>query len=44
MTPFEAWIALAFPWLAPAGADYRNLRAAFEAGYAASLPSQTGAA
>ncbi|WP_255403210.1 hypothetical protein [Pararhodobacter sp. CCB-MM2] len=35
MTAFEAWIALAFPWLLPAGADYRNLRAAWDAGYAA---------
>lgn len=32
---FEDWIALAFPWLHPDGADYRNLRAAWIAGYEA---------
>lgn len=32
---FEQWIALAFPWLRPEGADYRNLKAAWEAGYKA---------
>ena len=32
---FEEWISLAFPWLAPHSRDYRNLRHAWEAGYAA---------
>jgi hypothetical protein len=37
---FERWIAIAFPWLIPQpghapGADYRNLRAAWEAGFKA---------
>ena len=32
---FEQWISLAFPWLAPHSPDYRNLRHAWEAGYAA---------
>jgi hypothetical protein len=32
---FEAWIALAFPWLQPEGRDYKNLKAAWEAGHRA---------
>ena len=36
---FEAWVALAFPWLAPEGRDYQNLRAAWEAGHEAALVS-----
>jgi hypothetical protein len=38
---FEAWIALAFPWLEPHAPDYRNLRAAFDAGHAAALATPT---
>lgn len=32
---FEQWIALAFPWLPPHAPDYRNLRAAWDAGFKA---------
>jgi hypothetical protein len=32
---FEDWIAVAFPWLGHKGADYRNLRAAWDAGWKA---------
>lgn len=32
---FRDFMALAFPWLQPVGADYRNMRAAFEAGWKA---------
>ena len=35
LATFEAFMALAFPWLHPEGADYRNLRAAWDAGFAA---------
>ena len=32
---FPQFMALAFPWLSPLGSDYRNLKAAWEAGYKA---------
>ena len=47
MTPstFHQWIALAMPWLIPPpghepGTDYRNLRAAYEAGFKAGQESR----
>lgn len=37
---FEEWVALSFPWLRPNGPDYRNLKAAWEAGFQAAKEGQ----
>lgn len=39
---FEQWIALAFPWLLPTGPDYKNLRAAWNAGFDAGKGERNG--
>ena len=39
---FAAWMALAFPWLHPAGADWRNLRTAWMAGHKAGQEERNG--
>lgn len=35
MSPFEAWMALALPWVLPDAPIWRSKKTAFEAGYQA---------